>query len=309
MQMRVAVTGASGFIGRVIIERLIRSGHEVVRMVRGDADDTSTHNSELSVHWDPLGGYIDAEAMEGLDAMIHLAGEPIAARRWSTEQKRRIADSRIHGTRLLAETLAGLEAPPTVLVSASAIGWYGDRGDEVLDESSEPGDDFLAEVCRDWEDAAEPARAAGIRVCHPRTGIVLSPSGGALANLLPPFRLGLGGRIGNGRQWMSWITLEDEVSALLWLLNTDIRGPVNLTAPDPVTNREFAAALGKVLRRPALLPTPKAALQARLGRELAEALLYSSARVLPTTLQSDGFEFAHPDLGPALQAMLGDHLT
>ena len=303
--MRVAVTGANGFIGRATVERLEHRGHKVVKLVRGDTDGTGSHGrGESTVHWNPAAGRIDAGAMEGLDAMIHLAGEPIAARRWSKDQKRRIADSRVNGTRLLAEALAGLESPPSVLVSASAIGWYGNRGAEMLDESSEPGDDFLARVCRYWEDAAEPAKAAGIRVCNPRTGIVLSPSGGALASMLLPFRLGLGGRIGNGRQWMSWITLDDEVSALLWLLDADVRGPMNLTAPNPVTNRDFAAALGRALRRPVLLPTPKVALQARLGRELTESLLYSSARVVPSTLQSGGFEFAHPTLEPALQTML-----
>lgn len=302
--MRVAVTGSTGLIGRSLCELLNTVGYTVVPLVRS-ATTSSASGNVTAVRWDPASGAIDWKALEGVDAVIHLAGEPIAARRWSAEQKRRIADSRVQGTRLLAEALASLDAPPSVLVSASAIGWYGSRGDHRVDESSSPGEDFLARVCRDWEAAAEPAREAAIRVCHPRTGIVLSPLGGALASLLTPFRLGLGGRVGNGRQWMSWITLEDEVSALLWLINSEIEGPVNLTAPNPVTNRQFTAALGKALNRPTFLPTPKPVLWARLGRELAEALLYSSTRVAPTALQANGFRFAHPELEPALRALLG----
>lgn len=301
--MRVAVTGSSGLIGRAVVERLHRGGHQAIPVLRGEAGGQSAGGTP-AVFWDPAEGEIDGAGLEGLDAVIHLAGEPIAARRWSPRQKRRITESRSRGTRVLAEALACLREPPEVLVSASAIGWYGSRGDERLDESSGPGDDFLAGVCRDWEAAAAPARDAGIRVCHPRTGIVLSPAGGALASLLTPFRLGLGGRVGDGSQWMSWITLDDEVSALMWLLRADLDGPVNLTAPNPVTNREFTAVLGRALRRPTLLPTPKLALTARLGRELAEALLYSSARVMPSVLEADGFEFAHPQLAPALKALL-----
>ncbi len=301
--MRVAVTGSSGLIGRAVVERLHQGGHQAIPVLRGEAGGRSASGT-TAVFWDPAEGEIDSAGLEGLDAVIHLAGEPIAARRWSTRQKRRIANSRSRGTRVLAEALAYLRKPPEVLVSASAIGWYGSRGDEQLDESFGPGDDFLAGVCRDWEAAAAPARAAGIRVCHPRTGIVLSPAGGALASLLTPFRLGLGGRVGDGSQWMSWITLDDEVSALMWLLRANLDGPVNLTAPNPATNREFTAALGKALRRPTLLPTPKLALAARLGRELAEALLYSSARVVPSVLETDGFKFAHPQLAPALKALL-----
>ncbi len=258
------------------------------------------------VSWDPAAGRIEGEALEGIDAVVHLAGEPIAARRWSPAQKQRIADSRARGTALLAGALARLDAPPGVLVSSSAIGFYGDRGDERLDESSTGGTGFLADVCRDWEAAADPARAAGIRVVHPRTGVVLSGSGGALGEMLPFFRLGLGGRIGSGRQWVSWITLHDEVEALLWLLTADVEGPVNLTAPEPVTNRGLTAALGTALRRPTLLPTPKPALWARLGRELTEALLYSSTRAEPALLVRRGFEFAHPDIATALAAVLAE---
>ena len=300
--MRVAVTGSTGLIGRALVERLEAGGHQVVRVVRPGSSEGLAPSR--SVAWNPTVSRIDAAGLEGLDAVVHLAGEPIAARRWSPEQKERIALSRVQGTALLAQTLTRLDAPPAVLVSASAIGYYGSRGDELLDESSGGGDDFLARVCRDWEAAAEPARAAGIRVAHPRTGVVLSRSGGALAEMLPFFRLGIGGRIGSGRQWMSWISLHDEVEALLWLLAADVEGPVNLTAPEPVTNRELTAALGRALRRPAVLPTPKPALWAKLGRELTDALLYSSARVEPAVLQRGGFTFSHPDIVTGLEAVL-----
>ena len=299
--MRIAVTGSTGLIGRAVVERLEASGHQAVRVVRPTASGGPPGDA---IGWDPAQDTIDQQALEGLDAVVHLAGEPIAARRWSPAQKQRIAASRVRGTALLAGALARLEEPPGVLVSASAIGYYGDRGDERLDEASSSGGDFLAGVCRDWEAAADPARGAGIRVVHPRTGVVLSRSGGALAEMLPFFRLGLGGRVGSGRQWMSWITLDDEVAALLWLLDADVEGPVNLTAPEPVTNRELTEALGRALRRPTLLPTPKPALWARLGRELTEALLYSSARVEPAVLRGRGFGFAHPDIATGLAAVL-----
>ena len=301
-QLRVAVTGSTGLIGRALVERLEAGGHQAVPVVRPGGSRGS--DSSTSVLWDPTASEMDAGALEGFDAVVHLAGEPIAARRWSTEQKERIAQSRARGTAVLARALAQLSEPPGVLVSASAIGYYGSRGDEELDESSSAGRDFLARVCRDWEAAADPARAAGIRVAHPRTGVVLSRSGGALAEMLPFFRLGIGGRIGNGHQWMSWITLHDEVEALLWLLDADVEGPVNLTAPEPVTNRQLTAALGRALRRPTLLPTPKPALWAKLGRELTEALLYSSARVAPAVLQRHGFTFTHPDIATGLAAVL-----
>ena len=300
--MRVAVTGSTGLIGRTLVERLEADGHQAVRLVR--PSDSSNPPGTGVIAWDPSQGEIDLMDLEGIDAVVHLAGEPIAAQRWSDEQKQRIANSRTQGTALLANALARLDQPPGVLVSASAIGYYGDRGDERLDEASSAGSGFLAQVCRDWETAADPARDAGIRVAHPRTGVVLSQSGGALAEMLPFFRLGLGGRIGSGRQWVSWITLHDEVEALLWLLTADVEGPVNLTAPEPVTNRELTAALGRALRRPTLLPTPKPALWARAGRELTEALLYSSARVEPALLVRRGFQFAHPDISTALAEVL-----
>ena len=300
--MRVAVTGSTGLIGRAVVKRLESEGHQAVRVVRSSGSSASPGTGVIG--WEPSQGEIDPEGLEGLDAVVHLAGEPIAARRWSDEQKKRIADSRTQGTALLAGALARLDQPPGVLVSASAIGYYGDRGGEPLDESSSGGSGFLARVCREWETAADPARDAGIRVAHTRTGVVLSRSGGALGEMLPFFRLGLGGRIGNGRQWMSWITLHDEVEALLWLLTADVEGPVTLTAPEPVTNRQLTAALGRALHRPTLLPVPKPALWARLGRELTEALLYSSARVEPALLLRRGFQFAHPDIATGLDDVL-----
>ena len=306
--MRVAVTGATGLIGRALVERLEAEGHQTVRVVRpgtpGAAGAPGASDRSAAVRWDPPQGQIDAAGLEGLDAVVHLAGEPISARRWSPEQKQRIAESRVQGTTVLAEALAGLSEPPGVLVSASAVGYYGDRGDELLDESSSGGADFLARVCRDWEAAADPARSAGIRVVHPRTGVVLTRSGGALARMLPFFRLGIGGRVGDGRRWMSWITLQDEVEALMWLLTADLEGPVNLTAPEPVTSQELTKALGRALRRPTLLPTPKLALWARMGRGITEALLYSSTRVRPAALLDNGFTFAHPDIATALTAAL-----
>ncbi len=306
--MSVAVTGSTGLIGRALMDRLRHHGHRAVPVVRhGTPGRDGGPVPRASIGWHPAAGEIDASKLEGLDAVVHLAGEPIAARRWSPEQRQRIGDSRVHGTKVLAEALASLDEPPRVLVSASAIGYYGNRGDERLDESSSTGSDFLAGVCREWEAAAHPARAAGIRVVHPRTGVVLSRSGGALGEMLPFFRLGLGGRIGNGRQWVSWITLQDEVAALMWLLSADVEGPVNLTAPEPVTNRELTAALGRALRRPTLLPTPKLALWAKLGRELSEALLYSSARVAPAVLSNNGFAFSHPDITTGLTALLSEH--
>ncbi len=297
--VRVAVTGSTGFIGQALIKGLAAAGHEPVPVIRSAPTD-----SMASLRWDPASGRIDRDGLEGIDAAVHLAGESIGRRRWSEAQKQRISTSRTRSTALLAETMAGLENRPGVLMSASAIGIYGSRGNEVLTEASPPGTDFLATVCRDWEAAADPARAAGIRVVHPRIGVVLDPSGGALGNLLPVFRLGLGGRIGDGRQWMSWITLPDAVSALVWLLTVDAEGPVNLTAPAPVTNLELTETLGRVLRRPARLITPKPVLWARLGRELTETLLYSSARVEPVALQRHRFEFAHPELESGLRSVL-----
>ena len=299
--MRILVTGSSGLVGSALVAALEADGVEVVRLLR-----RTPTLGERAVRWQPAEGSIDTEGLEGLDGVVHLAGEGIAERRWSAAQKARIRNSRVDGTTLLARTLARLDQPPPVLVSASAIGFYGDGGEDLLTEHTSGGHDFLADVVRAWEDAARPAAEAGIRVVHPRTGIVLSADGGALGTQLLPFRLGLGGRIGDGRQWMSWISIDDEVGALRWLLERELEGPVNLTSPNPVRNTDYTAALGRVLGRPTFLPTPKAALWVRLGRELTESLLYVSQRVVPTKLTSSGFSFRHPELEPALRAVLDE---
>lgn len=296
--MEIAITGASGFIGTALVRSLEADGHTVIPVVR-------RASAGRAIRWDPAAGTIDAAALEGLDAVVHLAGEGIASGRWTEAQRARIRDSRSQGTRVLATALAGLEGPPPVLVSGSAIGIYGDRGDEVLTESSTPGSDFLAEVCTAWEAATAPAEAAGIRVAHLRTGIVLDPEGGALAKQLPIFRLGLGGRAGRGDQWMSWITLADEVRAIRFAIDHDVAGPLDLTAPAPATNRDFTAALGRALHRPTFLTIPSLVRHAPLGiGDLVGSLLFSSARVLPAKLEAAGFEFAHPDLDGALEAIL-----
>ena len=301
--MEIAVTGSNGLIGTALIAALEADGHGVRRLVRGGASGPGR------VAWDPAAGTIDAAGLEGIDAVVHLAGEGIGEKKWSPEQKRRILDSRTSGTDLIARTIAGLTTKPAVLVSASAVGWYGgQRGDEVLTEASaapEPAD-FLAVVCAAWEAATAPAEAAGVRTVHLRTGIVLTPSGGALGRMITPFKLGLGGRIASGKQWMSWISIDDEVGAIRHALTTDaLAGPVNATAPEPVTNADFTKTLGSVLHRPTLLPTPLAPLRVVYGGELVRALLVDGQRVLPTALESSGYEFAHRDLATALRAVTG----
>ncbi len=296
--MDVAVTGSSGFIGTPLVAALEAAGHRVRRVVRRRA------RGPAEVAWDPSAGTIDADGLAGVDAVVHLAGEGINAKRWTAGQKQRILDSRTRGTALIAETVARLDPPPSVLVSGSAIGYYGDRGDEVLTENSPAGDDFLAEVCVAWEGAARSAVTAGVRTAFVRTGIVLDPGGGALAKMLPLFKLGLGGRLG-GDQWWSWISLADEVGAIVHLLHADVAGPVNLTAPAPVTNAELTRTLGAVLRRPTVVPVPSFGPQLLLGRELAQSLLYSSARIAPTRLEASGYRFRHPALEAALRSMLG----
>jgi uncharacterized protein (TIGR01777 family) len=296
--MDVAVSGSHGLIGTALIDALSAGGHRPIRLVRRDEGGDT-------ILWDPERSSIDAASLEDIDAVVHLAGEGIGAKRWTDEQKRKILESRTRGTALLADTLASLQRKPAVLVSASAIGYYGERGDAVLTEDEPPTTTFLGELVVAWEAAARPAADAGIRVAHPRTGIVLSPRGGALAESLPLFKFGLGGRFGPGRQYWSWISLTDEVRALLWLLDHDLRGPVNLTAPEPVTNAAFTKALGAVLHRPTLLPIPKFGPAVKLGRELTQELLYTSSRVVPAKLLASGFTFEHPDLDTALRAVLG----
>ena len=297
--MRIAVSGSSGLIGSALVDRLRAHGHEVLRLVR------SGPSGEDHIAWSPAEATIDAGGLEGLDAVVHLAGAGIADKRWTDQRKQVILESRTRSTDLLARTLAGLDEPPDVFVSASAIGIYGDRGEEVLTEDSIAGEGFLADVCVAWEAAADPARAAGIRVVHPRTGLVLSTEGGALAKQLPLFKAGLGGKLGSGDQWWSWISMADEVGALEWLLGADIDGPVNLTAPAPVTNAAFTDVLGDVLGRPTFLPVPRFGPKLLLGGELADELLYTSARVEPSRLEQAGYPFTHPTLEAALQAELG----
>jgi uncharacterized protein (TIGR01777 family) len=296
--MDVVVSGASGLIGTALTAELERGGHRVIPLLRV--------SREGGLRWDPERGIIEAAGLEGVDAVVHLAGAPIAGGKWTPEQKARIRESRTKGTGLLATTLAGLQNRPKVMVSASAVGYYGNRGDEILTEESDRGAGFLAEVVEQWEQVAHPASDAGIRVVHPRTGIVLSPRGGVLQQLLLPFKLGLGGKQGPGTQYMSWISIDDEVGALIEILNdADLVGPVNLTAPNPVTNAEFVHTLGKVLGRPTFLPTPMLPLKLRFGSELVQSLLLDGQRVLPARLQARGYAFRAPDLEGALRALLG----
>lgn len=298
-RFRIAVTGANGLVGSELTARLAAQGHEVLRMVR-----TSRSLGPGAIAWDPDSGRVEADKLQGLDALIHLAGENIAEGRWSQAKKARIRDSRVRGTRLLAESIAGLEHPPRSFLCASAIGFYGDRGEEPLSEISGLGEGFLPDVCRDWESAAHPAREAGVRVAHLRLGVVLGASGGALARMLLPFRLGAGGRLGHGHQWMSWISLNDAVGAIEHVLaHDDIQGPVNLTAPRPVTNREFTEALGRALRRPAILPAPAFAVRLLFG-QMADDLLLASALVLPEALRRSGFQWQHETVDAALRDIL-----
>jgi uncharacterized protein (TIGR01777 family) len=299
--MRILVTGSTGLIGDALVKTLRARGEEVLRLVRSGA------KGEDAIGWAPEKGFIEAERLEGLDAVVHLAGENVAARRWTAEVKRRILESRRQGTALLAETLARLEHRPKVLVSASAVGYYGNPGTTVVDEQAPPGDAFLSKVCVAWESAADAARTAGIRVVHPRFGVVLSGSGGALGRMLPVFRAGLGGRLGSGGAWMSWITLHDTVSALeLCLRDNELFGPVNIVSPNPVTNAEFTRALARTLRRPALLPVPELMIRAFFG-EMGRELLLASVRVEPARLGERGFQFTHPDLGAALSSVTKDN--
>lgn len=298
-RLRVAITGATGLLGRQLAAFLTTAGHEVLRVTRRPAPGSS------DVGWDPSRGRLDAERLEGADAVVHLAGESLFALRWTQAKKRAIRESRVRGTELLARTLARLERGPRVLVSASAVGFYGDRGDESLDESSDPGEGFLADVCRAWERATRPAADAGLRVVRARLGVILTAAGGALGSMLPPFQAGLGGRLGDGRQLTSWISSDDAVAALHFLLQRDdLSGPVALTAPGAVSNAELTRTLGRVLGRPTLLPVPAPAVRAALG-EMADELLLASTRVHPAVLEGAGFGFSHPDLEAALRLELG----
>jgi uncharacterized protein (TIGR01777 family) len=294
--VQIAITGSTGLIGKALVRALRDEGLTVLRLVRRPA------TAEDEVRWDPF-GEVDSVALEGVDAVVHLAGAGIGDHRWTESYKRQVRDSRVEGTRTLARALAGLDRRPAVFVSGSAVGYYGDTGDVAVDESASAGEGFLAGLCRDWEAAAQPAVDAGIRVVHPRTGLVLSREGGLLGKMLPLFRLGLGGRLGSGRQWMSWITVADQVAALRFLIHDGLSGPVNLTAPEPVTNAAFTAALGRAVHRPAPFIVPAPALRLALGGFADEGALVSQ-RVLPDRLAKAGFTFQHPDIDTALASVL-----
>jgi uncharacterized protein len=302
MFVDVLVTGSSGFIGSALLPALVDGGYRPIRALRG----RTTPKGVDAIAWDPAAGTIDAKSLEGLGAVVHLAGAGIGDARWTDARKREILESRTKGTSLLVSALTGLTSKPAVLVSGSAVGYYGgSRGDEQLTEASPPGDDFVADVCTQWEAAATPAADAGIRVVTTRTGIVLGRDGGVLKRLLLPFRLGLGGRVASGKQWMSWISLDDTVAAVLHAIRTEsLRGPANLTAPNPATNLELTEALGKAVHRPTVLPTPLLPLKARYGSELVEHLLVEGQRVLPKALEASGFTFRHPTLDEALESIL-----
>jgi uncharacterized protein len=301
MPLHVLLSGAGGLIGAAVVRQLTSHGHRITRLVRRAAGDKE-------ICWDPRGGSLGLSGIDRVDAVVHLAGENIGTR-WTTTRRARIRESRVHGTRLLSTAIAQLQPKPEVLVSASAIGIYGNRGDETLTEASPEGDpsrDFLVSVCQEWEAAADPARAAGIRVVHPRFGVVLSRAGGALRRMLPVFRLGLGGRLGSGTQWMSWISRSDAVGIIEHaLVDRGLAGPVNATAPEPVTNAEFARRLGEALGRPTPFPVPAAALRLAFGT-MADSTVLASARALPSRLQRIGYRFIDPELPGALRHVLAE---
>ena len=297
--MRVAVTGASGLIGTALVPHLRSVGHEVVRLVRRPAAAPD------EVTWDPKAGTVDLDALAGVEGVIHLAGAGVGDHRWTDDYKREILDSRVDGTHTIVSAMLALDPKPRVLVSASAIGWYGDTGDRIVDETAPAGTGFLADVVRAWEAAASPAASAGIRVVHPRTGLVVAKSGGAWARMFPLFKLGVGGKLGSGKQYWSWISLRDEVCALQFLLEQDhLSGPVNLTGPDPQTNAEITHVMGTVLGRPTILPAPAFALKAVLGEFSSEVL--GSARVVPAVLEGAGFVFQDPTIESAIRTALAD---
>jgi uncharacterized protein (TIGR01777 family) len=289
--MRIAVTGSSGLVGSALVPSLVSAGHEVVRLKRPE-------------QWDPDRGTIDASVFSGANAVVHLAGENIASGRWTAARKQQILDSRVNGTKLIAETISRIDPPPRVLVSASATGYYGDRGSEVLREESPSGNGFLSEVCRQWEAATGAATRQGMRVVHLRTGLVLSAHGGAIGKMLFPFKFGVGGKIGSGNQYWSWISLDDVCSAIVHCIQAaGLHGPVNIVSPSPVTNFEFTKTLGRILRRPTIFPLPVFAARLAFG-EMADALLLASARVEPTKLIASRFVFKHKELQPTLQYLL-----
>jgi uncharacterized protein (TIGR01777 family) len=299
--MRILISGSTGFLGAALVETLEQQGHSIARLVRPGTMQKSAGSSPVqTVPWDPVAGQFDAAGAEGADALIHLAGASIAGGRWNASRKDLLRTSRVDATRRLFGALAKLQRPPRVIVAASAIGYYGNRGDETLTEASAPGNDFLAGLCREWE--TETARGAefGARVVIPRFGIILAAHGGALPRMALPFKLGAGGRLGDGRQWMSWLTLREVISIIQFALATSgLAGPVNAVTPNPVRNSEFTAVLAKTLHRPALLPAPAFALRLALG-EMADALLLVSQKVMPSKLADSGYAFQQPDLESAL---------
>ena len=298
--LTIAVTGSRGLIGRALCDVLTTSGHRVVRLVRSREGQTSE-----DVFWDPIEGTIEEGRLEGLDAVVHLAGEPLLGFRWTEEKKKHIWASRVEGTEHLSRALARLQRPPRVLVSASAVGFYGNRGDESLSESSKPGKGFLAELCQAWEAATRPAARMGIRVVHLRTGLALTPAGGALGTMLLPFKIGVGGRIGSGRQYVSWIDHDDLLGMIIHVIHTQsIRGAVNATAPYPVPNSAFTSTLGRVLERPTLIPVPGLAVQALFG-EMGKEMLLQGQRIQPAVAETSGFEFKYPGLEESLRHQLG----
>ena len=295
--MKIIISGASGLIGKPLVKKLSLSGHEVVQLVR------RTPNANES-RWNPATGQIDASVIDGSDAVIHLSGAGIGDRRWTTKYKQELVDSRTKSTSLLASTIANCAKKPSVFLSGSAIGIYGPRGDEQLTEQSQNGESFLADICKQWEAAAKPAIDAGVRTVYLRTGIVLTPLGGALKKQLPLFKLGLGGKFGDGRAWQSWISLDDELAAIEHLLTAKVSGALNLTAPNPVTNADFTTTLARTIKRLAILPIPKFGPQLLLGAELADALLFTGQRVMPAELLKSGFVFKHSTIEVALRALL-----
>ncbi len=295
--MKIVISGASGLIGTQLVAKLSESGHEVIRLVR-----RSPKAGEIQ--WNPKSGTLDPAALEGADAVIHLSGAGIGDKRWTSAYRKEILNSRTITTALLAKTIASLSRKPSVFLSGSAIGIYGARNDEQLTEVSTYGTGFLAEVCEQWEAAAKPAVDAGVRTVYLRTGIVLSPKGGALKKLLPLFKLGVGGKFGSGKQWQSWISMDDEIGAIEFLLTANVSGAVNLTAPNPVTNAEFTKVLASVLKRPAIVPVPTFAPKIVLGGELADALLFTGQRVIPAALNASGYSFKHTTLESALRSLL-----
>jgi uncharacterized protein len=302
--VEVAITGAGGLIGTALARSLRADGHVVRPIVRPASSGAPT---AAAIRWNPVAGTIDSDALEGIDAVVHLAGAGIGDRRWSPARKREIRDSRVRGTDLLARTLAELSHPPRVLISASGVHYYGDGGDAELTERSPGGGGFLAGVVQAWEAAAQPAVDAGIRTVFLRNGVVLSADGGMLPRLVTLFRLLVGGRLGSGRQWLSWVSIDDEVGVIRFLFDrADVSGPVNVTGPSPATNAQFTKALGAALHRPTVVPVPAFGPRLVLGREMADELLFISLRAVPAALMAAGYEFAHPDVATALRALVGD---